>query len=166
MLCINPIVFSETMFKVTFHIALEDGIKGVYDLKQNLSRYSWVYEEVKEKIDKMIQTKHQLFKKFLDRDEDIFKNETFSEYKISFEKLTETKNRKKKAYYKNLSTEEKNDLESKKLLKFILFSDFAFESFNSFLLKESSPKYKSPIAVAYFGFCNSLISLIILSVLG
>lgn len=54
MLCINPTVFSETMFKVTFHIALEDGIKGVYDLKKNLSRYSWVYEEVKEKIDKMI----------------------------------------------------------------------------------------------------------------
>lgn len=54
MLCINPIVFSETMFKVTFHIALEDGIRGVYDLKKNLNRYSWVYEEVREKIDKMI----------------------------------------------------------------------------------------------------------------
>ncbi len=54
MLCINPIVFSETMFKVTFNIALEDGIKGVYDLKENLNRYSWVYREVKEKFDEMI----------------------------------------------------------------------------------------------------------------
>jgi len=54
MLCINPIVFSETMFRVTFNIALEDGIKGVYDLKENLSKYSWVYKEVKEKIDEMI----------------------------------------------------------------------------------------------------------------
>ena len=53
-------------------------------------------------------------------DEDIFKNETFLEYKNSFEKSTETKNRKKKAYYKNLSIEEKNELESEKLLKYIV----------------------------------------------
>ncbi|HIP13101.1 MAG TPA: type I restriction endonuclease subunit M [Arcobacter sp.] len=53
-------------------------------------------------------------------DEKIYKNETFSEYKVSFEKLTETKNRKKRAYYKNLSIEEKNDLESKELLKYIV----------------------------------------------
>ena len=53
-LCINPIVFSETMFKVTFHIALEDGIRGVYNLKKNLNRYSWLYEEVKEKFDRMV----------------------------------------------------------------------------------------------------------------
>jgi len=70
MLCINPIVFSETMFKVTFHIALEDGIKGVYDLKQNLSRYSWVYEEVKEKIDKMIKMGYL---KILDTNWDVLK---------------------------------------------------------------------------------------------
>ena len=54
MLCINPIVFSETMFRTTYHIALEDGIKGVYDLKKNLDKYSWVYKEVKEKFDEMI----------------------------------------------------------------------------------------------------------------
>jgi predicted nucleic acid-binding protein len=45
---------SETMFKVTFHIALEDGIRGVYNLKKNLNRYSWLYEEVKEKFDRMV----------------------------------------------------------------------------------------------------------------
>jgi predicted nucleic acid-binding protein len=53
-LYINPIVFSETMFRTTYHIALEDGIKGVYDLKKNLYKYSWVYKEVKEKFDEMI----------------------------------------------------------------------------------------------------------------
>ncbi|MCQ6254552.1 type II toxin-antitoxin system VapC family toxin [Methanocaldococcus sp.] len=69
-LCINPIVFSETMFKVTFHIALEDGIKGVYDLKKNLNKYSWVYDEVKENIDKMI---NRGYLKILDTNWDVLK---------------------------------------------------------------------------------------------
>ncbi|ALM74012.1 type II toxin-antitoxin system VapC family toxin [Thermococcus barophilus] len=53
-LVINPVVFSETAYKVMFTLALRDGLKGVYDLKKHLGRYAWVYGKVKESIEQLI----------------------------------------------------------------------------------------------------------------
>jgi len=52
-------------------------------------------------------------------DDKLFDYDIFKEYKNAFEKLTDTKNRKKKKYYKNLSKDEKIKLEEKKLIKYI-----------------------------------------------
>ncbi len=61
---------------------------------------------------------YTLFKDKLN--DNIFKHETFVEYKAEFEKLAETKNRKKrKSYIKELSEEEKEALERKELIKYI-----------------------------------------------
>ena len=51
--------------------------------------------------------------------QDIFNHETFTEYKTEFEKLTVTKNRKTKSYYKALSKEKKEEKEALELLKYI-----------------------------------------------
>ncbi|WP_456452734.1 type II toxin-antitoxin system VapC family toxin [Thermococcus sp.] len=53
-LIINPIVFSETAYKVMFTLALRDGLRGVYDLKRHLDRYVWVYGKVRDSIEQMI----------------------------------------------------------------------------------------------------------------
>ncbi len=52
-------------------------------------------------------------------DSKLFEYEIFKEYKQTFEKLTETKNRRKKKYYKELSTKEKEALEKKELVNYI-----------------------------------------------
>ena len=52
-------------------------------------------------------------------DSKLFEYEIFKEYKQTFEKLTETKNRKKKKYYKELSKEQKEALERKELIAYI-----------------------------------------------
>lgn len=52
-------------------------------------------------------------------DERIFENETFKEYKTTFEKLSETKQRRARKTYKTLSKEDKEKQEQKKLIKFI-----------------------------------------------
>jgi len=52
-------------------------------------------------------------------DDKLFDYDIFKEYKNAFEKLTDTKNRKKKKYYKDLSKDEKEKLEEKKLIKYI-----------------------------------------------
>ena len=52
-------------------------------------------------------------------DEQIFENETFKEYKVAFEKLSETKQRRVRKTYKALSKEEKEKQEQKELIKFI-----------------------------------------------
>jgi restriction endonuclease S subunit len=52
-------------------------------------------------------------------DQDIFKYETFTEYKAEFEKLTITKNRKTKTNYKTLTKDEKEEKEAVELLKYI-----------------------------------------------
>lgn len=49
----------------------------------------------------------------------LFTYDIFKEYQTEFLKLTETKNRKKKKYYKDLSKEEKEALEKKELIKYI-----------------------------------------------
>nr|WP_231833725.1 PIN domain-containing protein [Pyrococcus horikoshii] len=53
-LVINPVVFSETAYKVMFTLALRDGLKGVYDLRKHLDRYAWVYGKVKKSIELLI----------------------------------------------------------------------------------------------------------------
>ena len=53
-LIINPIVFSETAYKVMFTLALKDGIKGVHDLKKHLDKYTWAYGKVKHSISLLI----------------------------------------------------------------------------------------------------------------
>ncbi len=58
-----------------------------------------------------------LFKDTLNQE--IFKHETFAEYKTEFEKSTATKNRKKQKNYKELSQEEKDKKEALELLKYI-----------------------------------------------
>ncbi|HEO98765.1 MAG TPA: type I restriction endonuclease subunit M, partial [Epsilonproteobacteria bacterium] len=52
-------------------------------------------------------------------DEAIFVHDTFGEYKAAFEKLSETKNRRKKKSYKVLSKEEKEEVERKELMKYM-----------------------------------------------
>ena len=52
-------------------------------------------------------------------DDKVFENETFKEYRTSFEKSTTTKQRKTKKTYKELTKEKKEELEKKELVKFI-----------------------------------------------
>ncbi len=59
-LIINPLVFSETAYKVMFTLALKDGIKGVHDLKKHLNKYTWAYGKVKDSITLLI--KNELLK--------------------------------------------------------------------------------------------------------
>ncbi len=63
----------------------------------------------------------ELYKTMLSKiyDEKLFKVEMFSEYREEFEKLTITKNRKKKKSYKSLTREEKDKIETQELLKYI-----------------------------------------------
>jgi len=62
-----------------------------------------------------------LYKTLLENryDENLFELEMFSEYVQEFNKLTETKNRKKQRYYKALSSEEKAQREEKELLNYV-----------------------------------------------
>jgi len=53
-LVINPIVYSETAFKVMLTLAFQDGFKGVYDLRKNLDKYSWVYAKVVKSIETLM----------------------------------------------------------------------------------------------------------------
>ncbi|MDI3475693.1 MAG: uncharacterized protein PWQ79_920 [Thermococcaceae archaeon] len=55
-LVINPIVFSETVYKVMFTLAIRDGLKGVYDLRKHLDEYTWVYEKVRDSIEKLMKS--------------------------------------------------------------------------------------------------------------
>ena len=50
---------------------------------------------------------------------ELFKHETFAEYKTEFEKLTETKNRRSKKNYKELTSIEQQQKETEELIKFI-----------------------------------------------
>lgn len=50
--------------------------------------------------------------------ESLFKHETFAEYKAEFEKLTETKNRRNKKYYKEFSREEQEHKDAEELIKY------------------------------------------------
>ncbi|NJE03993.1 type II toxin-antitoxin system VapC family toxin [Thermococcus sp. MV11] len=49
----NPIVFSETVYKVMFTLAIQDGLKGTYDLTKHLNDYIFVYEKVKESLERL-----------------------------------------------------------------------------------------------------------------
>ena len=85
-------------------------IKGVFKNKNLLESYC-------NHIDIDFKVYCTLFKDRLN--DNIFKHETFAEYKAEFEKLTETKNRKKRKSYKELSEEEREALENKELVKYI-----------------------------------------------
>lgn len=50
---------------------------------------------------------------------ELFKHETFAEYKAEFEKLTDTKNRRNKKYYKDLTRKEQEQKETEELIKYI-----------------------------------------------
>ncbi|WP_297499620.1 type II toxin-antitoxin system VapC family toxin [Thermococcus sp.] len=52
-LVINPVVFSETVYKVMFKLAIGDGLKGVHDLRKHLENHLFVYEKVKDAFEKM-----------------------------------------------------------------------------------------------------------------
>ncbi len=47
LLVTNAIVFSETSFKVMYTLALQDGLKGIYDLRKNIDRYSYIHEKIR-----------------------------------------------------------------------------------------------------------------------
>ncbi|AEK73565.1 nucleic acid-binding protein [Thermococcus sp. 4557] len=49
----NPVVFSETVYKVMFTLAIQDGLKGAYDLKKHLKDYTFVYERVKTALEEL-----------------------------------------------------------------------------------------------------------------
>jgi type I restriction enzyme M protein len=63
----------------------------------------------------------EIYKSFLCNkiEKEIFENETFKEYKDIFEKSTETKNRRRKKFYKEFSEEKKREIEEKKLIEFM-----------------------------------------------
>jgi type I restriction-modification system DNA methylase subunit len=63
----------------------------------------------------------ELYKSMLENryNERLFELEMFAEYKQEFEKLTETKNRKKQRYYKALTADKKKEKEQKELLSYI-----------------------------------------------
>jgi predicted nucleic acid-binding protein len=52
----NPVVFSETVYKVMFTLAIQDGLKGAYDLKKHLKDYTFVYERVRAAIEELHET--------------------------------------------------------------------------------------------------------------
>ena len=47
-------MYSETSFKVILTLALRDGLKGVYDLRKNLEKYSWIYNRVIKSIETLM----------------------------------------------------------------------------------------------------------------
>ncbi|WP_456365413.1 type II toxin-antitoxin system VapC family toxin [Thermococcus sp.] len=49
----NPIVFSETVYKVMFTLALRDGLRGVHDLRKHLGEYTHLYRKVEEAFEKL-----------------------------------------------------------------------------------------------------------------
>ncbi|WP_297489831.1 type II toxin-antitoxin system VapC family toxin [Thermococcus sp.] len=49
----NPIVFSETVYKVMFTLALKNGLKGIHDLRKHLKDYTHVYGKVEEAFEKL-----------------------------------------------------------------------------------------------------------------
>ncbi len=49
----SPVVFSETVYKVMFTLAIQDGLKGAYDLKKHLRDYTFVYERVKRALEEL-----------------------------------------------------------------------------------------------------------------
>ena len=49
----NLIVFSETVYKVMFTLALRNGLKGVHDLRKHLEDYTHVYGKVKKAFEKL-----------------------------------------------------------------------------------------------------------------
>lgn len=79
-----------------------------------------------EKYTSYIEIDIELYKTLLceNLDNKLFDYDIFKEYKAEFEKLTETKNRKKKTYYKKLEDEEKHKIELKELIKYIKLIEF------------------------------------------
>ena len=77
--------------------------------------------ELLQKYCSHIEVDFEIYKSLLceNIDEQIFENETFKEYKVAFEKLSETKQRRVRKTYKALSKEEKEKQEQKELIKFI-----------------------------------------------
>lgn len=53
---INLIVFFEIVYKVMFIFVIRDGLKGVYDFKKYLDEYMWVYEKVRDLIEKFVKS--------------------------------------------------------------------------------------------------------------
>ncbi len=53
-LVINPVVYSETSFKVMLTLAFQDGLKGVYDLRKNMEKYSWVYGRIVDSLEALM----------------------------------------------------------------------------------------------------------------
>lgn len=85
--------------------------------RQNLFKNKNIIEDYCTHIDMEQEIYLSMFENELNQE--IFKHETFSEYKAEFEKSTLTKNRKTKASYKELTKEEKEKKEAVELLKYI-----------------------------------------------
>ena len=49
----NPVVFSETVYKVMFTLTLRDGLRGVHDLRKHLGEYTHIYRKVEEAFEKL-----------------------------------------------------------------------------------------------------------------
>ncbi len=80
-----------------------------------------IYIKKFKELDTELKVDLELYKTLLinSYDETLFQVEMFSEYKQEFEKISETKNRKKQKYYKALSTEDKVKLEQKELVNYV-----------------------------------------------
>lgn len=78
-------------------------------------------KEMLQKYTSHIEIDLEIYKTLLceNLDAKLFEYDIFKEYSQEFLKLTETKNRKKKKYYKDLSKEEQENLEQKELVKYI-----------------------------------------------
>ncbi len=82
---------------------------------------AFVDDGLLEKYCSHIEVDFEIYKTLLcqDLDEKLFEKDSFTEYKSEFEKLTETKNRRKTIIYKKLSQEEKRAREKSELVKYI-----------------------------------------------
>ena len=77
--------------------------------------------DILEKYCTHIEIDFEMYKSLLSNivEDKLLDYEMFKEYKVSFEKDSDTKNRKKKKYYKELSKEEKEEFEKKEFIKYV-----------------------------------------------
>ncbi|CAA6814356.1 MAG: Type I restriction-modification system, DNA-methyltransferase subunit M (EC / Type I restriction-modification system, specificity subunit S (EC [uncultured Sulfurovum sp.] len=106
----NPNMAQHLAYMVKAWFEGDFTINEVFKQKDLLSVYATHIEVDLEVYKTLLQTTYN---------EELFKFEIFVEYKQEFEKLSETKNRKKQKSYKALNTVEKKKLEEQKLLDYI-----------------------------------------------
>ncbi len=106
--------------KPSFAEHFEDMVNFWFEWDFKINEENFKYNELLKKYCSHQEYDFEEYKEFLSWKiwEKILKNEIFKEYKTQFEKLSTTKNYKKKSFYKNFSESDKKIYNEKEFLKF------------------------------------------------